>query len=104
MGLAASGIYGGVRLLAFDTAVLNGVHVQQHKQGDEFVLDLEAELLVPPGGDSGSLWFAMPELGVAEKLRVALDGAQPEVRRRVGRCGVCVCGGGGGRLLRGGWG
>lgn len=79
MGMAASGIYGGVKLLAFDTAVLTGVHVQQHKQGDEFILDIESELMVPPRGDAGTIWIALPELGITEKVRVTMDGTLQQV-------------------------
>lgn len=79
MGMAASGIYGGVKLLAFDTAVLAGVHVQQHKEGDEFVLDIESHLLIPPMGDAGTIWVSLPELGLTDKIRVTLDGSLQEV-------------------------
>jgi hypothetical protein len=84
--MAASGIYGGVKLLAFDTAVLAGVHVQQYKSGDDFVLDVESHLLVPPSGDAGTIWVTLPELGVTDKIRLTLDGTLSE---------VCVGGGGG---------
>lgn len=92
MGMAASGIYGGVKLLAFDTAVLSGVHVQQYKSGDEFVLGIESQLLVPPAGDAGTIWVALPELGITDKIRLTLDGTLQEVRvlgRAGGGCGGC---------------
>lgn len=80
MALSASGIYGGVKLLAFDTAVLTGVHVQQHRSGDDFVLDVESKLLVPPSGDAGTIWIALPELGITDKIRLTMDGTLQEVR------------------------
>ena len=100
MGMAASGIYGGVKLLAFDTAVLAGVHVQQYKSGDDFVLDVESHLLVPPGGDAGTIWVTLPELGITDKIRLTLDGTLNEVgggkgARRGGGGGRCGGGRGG---------
>lgn len=91
MGMAASGIYGGVKLLAYDTAVLSGVHVEQHKFGDDFVLEVESRLLVPPAGDAGTIWVALPELGITDKIRLTMDGSLQEVCVCV-RCEACADG------------
>lgn len=90
MGMAASGIYGGVKLLAYDTAVLKGVHVQQHKEGDEYVLDVESELLVPPTGDSGTIWITFPELGLSEKIRLTMDGSLQQVGGGGYKCATTI--------------
>ncbi|KAI8473554.1 MAG: hypothetical protein J3K34DRAFT_499330 [Monoraphidium minutum] len=60
-GLAASGIFGGVSLLGYDTAVLKTALVTQAPApGGGFVLRVDAELLSPPGGASGSLSVELP--------------------------------------------
>ena len=47
-GLAASGIYGGIKLVAYSKPTLKGVHITQVRDGDTFVLTLDAAVRVPP--------------------------------------------------------
>lgn len=79
MALAASGVYGNVKLIAFDTALLRGVHMHQSCSGEAYSLEFEAQLLVPPTGDAGTLWFSIPELDINEDRQYYFDGSSADV-------------------------
>ena len=52
---APSGLHGGVKLLGYDAATLRSLHVDQRYDdaARAFNLHVEAELLLPEGGDHG---------------------------------------------------
>lgn len=74
-GLAASGIFGGVSLLGYDSAVLRSAHVRQARQPNgDFLLRVEAQLLAPDAGDHGVLSAELPALTglkAAAQLKIA---------------------------------
>lgn len=71
-GLAAAGIYGNVSIVGYDTGLLRSVHIRQQPQPDgAFVLLIEPELLLPLGGDSGSLLVDIPSLGISESKNIS---------------------------------
>lgn len=68
-GFGASGVHGRVGLLGYDSAVLRSALVRQAFGGSKFTVSVEAQLLVPAGGDVGRLTAKMPALGI-EQSRV----------------------------------
>ena len=74
-GLGAAGVYGGVELAAYDTAVLQSAHVRQARLPTGWLLRVESELAVPSGGDAGVFAVELPALGIKEAA--ALEFASP---------------------------